>query len=405
MSRYRYQARGADGRPLTGEIEAGNPGAAAAQLSMRGMTPIEIRELSTTGAGLVGAGLWGSRVPLEQLVMFCRQMRTLTHAGVPLIRALTGLAQTARHPALARALRQTTDALRSGRSLTDALEAHPRVFSKLFVATVHMGESSGRLEETFEELGRYLEREQETIRSIRSATRYPLLVIMAVIAAIAVINLFVIPAFSNVFASHGAELPWATRLLIASSDFFVAYWLHVAVAGIAVAVALRSWLGTEGGRLLWHRYQLRLPIIGSILERATLARFARGFAITSASGVPIIAALKSVAAAVDNAWVCERILSMRERIAHGASLCTAAEASGLFLPLVLQMIAVGEESGSVEPLLAEVAEYYEGEVEYDLKRLSDAIEPLLIVGLGVLVLILALGVYLPLWDLAQVAHG
>ena len=189
-----------------------------------------------------------------------------------------------------------------------------------------------------------------------------------------------------------------------TSDLFVNYWVHMLLFLICGIAGLRYWLSTDRGRYLWSKYQLRIPVVGSVVERATLARFARGFVITAASGVPIIAALKNVAAAVDNDWVAEKIMGIREGISRGESLTNAAQASGLFLPLVLQMISVGEETGSVEPLLAEVAEFYEREVDYDLKRLSDAIEPLLIILMGAIVLILALGVYLPLWDLSKVMN-
>jgi MSHA biogenesis protein MshG len=392
---------------VEGKIEAASASVAASQLSASGATPIHIIDTALKpGAGARTPTAWHTpRVQLEELVIFCRQMYALTRAGVPVTRALNGLAETTRNPTLARALTDVTNSLHAGRDLSSALERHPRVFPNLFVNTVRMGENSGRLEEAFRDLAGYLERDCETIKRIRSASRYPTMVVLAVACAIAIINVFVIPAFAEVFSELGADLPWPTRILMATSDFFVGYWPAIIAAIVAGVAGWRVWLSTDRGRYLWHGWRLRLPVVGPVLERATLARFSRGFAMTSRAGLPIIQTLGAVARAVDNAFVEDRIQQISDRISRGATLSTSAAASGLFTPLVLQMMAVGEESGSLPELLGEVADYYEREVDHDLKRLSEAIEPLLIVGLGGIVLILALGVYLPLWDMARLAQG
>jgi MSHA biogenesis protein MshG len=409
---FRYTARGADGGLVSGEIEAPNPRSAAAQIAERGAVPLQISAAEAGAAAPTPSAArvrdllpFKKRVPLSTLSMLSRQMYTMTRSGVPMIRALRSISETSRDPALGSALASVADSLQSGRDLANSLALHPDVFPRLFVNAVRVGETTGRLEQGFEDLAKYLERENETIKRIKSALRYPTMVIVAVLASITVINIFVVPNFARLFESMQAELPLPTRILIGSSNFMVAYWPYLLVTALGAAVSLHQWLQTDRGRYLWHRYRMRIPVVGPVLERATLARFARGFAMASRAGIPVIETLSTVGQALDNDFVRERVGMIRERIGRGESLTAASAASGLFTPLVLQMIGVGEESGSVDDMLDEVAGAYEREVDHDLKTLSDAIEPILIVLLGGIVLMLALAVYLPMWELASAARG
>ena len=231
------------------------------------------------------------------------------------------------------------------------------------------------------------------------------MVLVAIVGAVVLINIFVIPAFARTFEGLGAELPWATQILINASNFTVTWWpiaLPVAACGV---YGLRLYLRTPEGRFRWDRVKLRIPIVGGIIERATLARFARSFAVTAAAGIPVLETLRIVARAVDNEYVGDRILTMRSHIERGETLTRAATACGLFDSMILQMLSVGEEIGAVPEMCIEIAESFESEVAYDLKNLSDTIEPVMIVLIGGIVLILALGVYLPMWDMAGVAKG
>jgi MSHA biogenesis protein MshG len=412
VSTFRYTARGADGVLLSGEVEAPNPRSAAAQIAERGTVPLQITATEAAAAAAKPATArmrvmlpFKKRVPLSLLSMLSRQMHTMTRSGVPMIRALRSIAETSRDPALGQALVSVADSLQAGRDLANSLALHPDVFPRLFVNTVRVGETTGRLEQGFDDLAKYLERENETIKRIKSALRYPTMVIVAVLASITVINVFVVPNFARLFESMQAELPLPTRILIGSSNFTVRYWPYLLVALLGAVVGVHQWLQTDRGRYLWHRYRMRIPVVGPVLERATLARFARGFAMASRAGIPVIETLSTVGQALDNDFVRERVGMIRERIGRGESLTAASAASGLFTPLVLQMIGVGEESGSVDDMLDEVAGFYEREVDHDLKTLSDAIEPILIVVLGGIVLMLALAVYLPMWELASAARG
>jgi MSHA biogenesis protein MshG len=286
--------------------------------------------------------------------------------------------------------------------LSSSLARHPHIFTSLFISMVRVGEETGRLDESFLRITQYLEREKETRERIKTALRYPVFVIIAIGIALAIINIWVIPVFAGLFEKAGVPLPWQTRVLLAISAFFVAWW-PVMLGGIIGAIfGFRLYIKTDNGRYWWDRNKLKIPLVGDIIMRATLARFARAFSMALTSGVPLIQAMTVVARSVDNEFIAEYILNMRNGIERGESLTRTATLTNIFTPLVLQMLAVGEETGKVDDLLADVADYYEREVDYDIKNLSSAIEPIMIVIIGIMVLILALGVFLPMWDLATV---
>ncbi len=408
MATFDYTGRTAAGAAIRGRIEAGSTAGVVAELTGKGIVPLEIAAARSDGLAAFAAlqRWWNARsITLNEVIMFCRQMATLIRAGVPITRGLRGLAETMRNPEFRKVLSSVADEIERGHELAGILQRHPRLFSNLFVAVVHIGETSGRLEDAFERLHGYLSLEEETRRRVKSALRYPVMVLVSIAVAMAVINVFVVPPFAKLFESFGSDLPLPTRILMATSRVSADYW-HVGLIGIAaIGFSVRRWAGTEEGRLAWHRWQLRLPRFGSILERALLARFCRTLAITLGAGLPVTQCLSIAARAVDNEFVARRIGEMRSDIESGETLTAAAHSSRLFTPLVLQMIAVGEETGSVETTLAEVASYYEREVDFDLKQIGDAIEPIMIVIVGVLVLGLALGVYLPMWELASASRG
>ncbi|MEO8407401.1 MAG: type II secretion system F family protein, partial [Oxalobacteraceae bacterium] len=267
---------------------------------------------------------------------------------------------------------------------------------------VRVGEMTGRLEEVFLRLFAHLEFEREMGERVRTAMRYPSFVMIAMVAAIGVINIFVIPAFAKVYAGFNAQLPLMTRILLTSSQFTVDYWPLMLAAIVAAVFGFKSYLSTTKGLYQWDKLKLRFPIVGTIILKGTLARFARSFALSSKSGVPIVQALNVVAQTVDNTYIASRIEQMRDGVERGESILRTAVVAGVFTPMVLQMIAVGEETGELDDLMDEIAEMYEREVDYALKTLSSQIEPILIVALGILVLILALGIFLPIWDLGKV---
>ncbi|SCW77984.1 MSHA biogenesis protein MshG [Pseudomonas peli] len=409
MSLYRFTGRDAQGGKIIGSREAGSADSLASELLAERITPLTIEEQAQASDSDVFAQLKESlrrkHVDLEELIIFCRQMYSLSKAGVPIIRAIGGLAESSRNLYLREVLQAVRSDLEGGQGMAVALNAHPKVFNTLFVSMISVGENTGQLDQAFRQLSVYLELERETRKRIKQATRYPLFVLSAMAVALVVINLFVIPAFSKVFAQFKADLPWATQILIGTSQFFQDFWWLLALLFGGSLFGFFKWIETDAGALKWDQIKLRLPIVGGIFERIALARFTRTFAMMYRAGVPLLQTLSINSASVGNRYIGQAILAMREGIERGEALTRTASASGLFTPLVLQMMAVGEETGALDDLFVEVADFYEQEVDYDLKQLADAIEPILIVAMGIMVLVLALGVFLPMWELASAAKG
>jgi MSHA biogenesis protein MshG len=380
----------------------------ADQLLNTGVAPIDIKPTGTpVAAGTQGLmqRLFPPTVELEDRMLFSRQMYTLLKSGVPILRALAGLRESSTNPTMVHVLGDVRESLDAGRELSAAMRKHPSVFDSFYVSMVRVGEMTGRLDEVFLRLFEHIEFEKDIKARIKQAIRYPIIVIVAMIIAIALVNLFVIPAFAKLFAGFKAELPIFTRILMASSDFTVRYWPVMVAVAVFGYFGFRTYVGTEVGRYNWDKFKLHVPVAGKIVEKAMLARFARSFAMALRSGVPVVQSMSVVALVTDNAFIAQRIEQMRDGVERGESVLRTAVTTGVFTPVVLQMIAVGEETGELDQLLQDVAEMYEREIDYDLKNLSSQIEPILIVFLGVLVLILALGVFLPIWDLGQAAMG
>lgn len=406
MPMFAYKGRNARGSLVQGDIDAGTIDSVASQLFNIGITPIDIIEKKAkSDSDISFINYLNRKAPsLDDLILFSRQMYTLMKAGVPMIKSITGLIQSSRNFKIIEALKDVIGNLESGRDLSSSLARHPGIYSPLYISMVKVGEETGRLEESFFRISEYLTREKETRERIKAALRYPLFVIVAIAIAIAIINIWVIPAFAGLFAKADAVLPWQTRLLMATSDFFVEYWPMLLACIVGSVIAGRLYVQTDNGRYQWDHYKLKIPLVGDIIFRATLARFARSFSMGLKSGVPLIQAMTVVSRSVDNEFISEKILGMRNGIERGESLTRTASLTKMFPPLVLQMLSVGEETGQVDDMMVEVADFYDREVDYDIKNLSASIEPVLIVAIGIMVLILALGVFLPMWDLAKVVQ-
>ncbi len=405
MPYFAYKARDAGGKLIEGVLEGASSGGVADLLLGRGVTPVSIEETRARGQGNGNAALtlFKPRVQHVDILLFSRQIHTLLKAGVPIMRALNGLQESATNPAMKEVIRDVRESLEAGRELSVSLARHPKVFSSFYISMVRVGEATGLLDEIFLRLFEHLEFERFMREQVKSALRYPMFVVIAMAVAIVVVNLFVIPAFAKVFQGFGAELPLMTRLLLGFSDFMVTWWPAMLVALIGCIVAFRAWVGTHAGRMQWEALALRFPIAGKIVSKAAMARFARSFALSTRSGVPVMQALSNSAQTVDNSYIAAKIEGMRDTVERGESVLRASIASGFFTPVVLQMVAVGEESGALDDMMEEVGQMYQREVEYELKTLGQQIEPILIVCLGALVLILALGIFLPMWDLGKVA--
>jgi MSHA biogenesis protein MshG len=372
MPLYQFKGRGGNGQLVDGEIEGSNSGAVAGMLMERGVTPISIVESKAQ----------------PDILEVARDRLQLYRVS---------------NPMMIRALRDVLEQLESGRSLSVACARHPKVFSNLYVSMIQVGENTGKLDSTFTLMSDYIDRNRRITQNIKTALRYPTTVVIAIAIAMAIVNLFVIPKFAVFFEKNNLELPWQTIVLLETSRFFVNYW-YLLLGGLIVAIfGFRYYISTTDGRYNWHRIIIRAPLVGDIMHRAFMARFARSFAMAYSAGVPIVQAMGVIARSIGNDFIASHVNGMREGIERGEALTRTARSTGMFTPVVMQMFAVGEESGNLEEMMTFIADFYEVEVDYDVKTLSDKIEPLIYVAVGGLVLMLALGIFVPMWDVAQLA--
>jgi len=405
VTNYAYRGRDARGGLVTGRLEGADSGAVADQLLSIGVTPVDIQPAG--GSMPIEAPEWWRRLSAPSIsdvdvMLFSRQMYALLKAGVPIMRALAGLQQSTRNASLAEVIADLRNSLDAGRELSAAMRNHPRVFSPFYVSVIRIGEATGELDQSFNRMFGYMEFDKEIRDRIKAAVRYPIIVLIVIAVAVAVVNFFVIPAFAKIFEAQKVPLPLLTQFLIGMSNAFLGYWPVMLGALAAAIFGAQIYLGTEQGRYRWDRWKLRLPLAGPIILRATLARFARGMSLAVRAGVPIVQAMSVVAEVVANSYMSLRITQMRDGVERGESVMRTATASGIFTPVVLEMISVGEETGELDDLMDEVADMYEREVDYEIRNLAANIEPVLTIALGVMVLILALGVFLPIWGLGNV---
>lgn len=407
MPRFEYQGRDKSGKIVHGIADNMNESSVALELIRGGTIPISIAIYVEKESFLQKInGFLNLEAPsLDDLTFLSRQLHSLIKAGVPIVRAVHVVLESAKNRKLQLALADVLATIEGGQSLGFAMRKHPLIFPTLMTALVNVGENTGSLQEVFRQVAIHFEREIKTRNQISAALRYPIIVLIVISAAMLVVNILVIPAFANFFAQFHAQLPLPTRILIGVSAFFVQFWYLMITVIFGAISGFGYYIRSPKGRKVWDRFKIKLPLIGDIMRRALLARFARSFALSIRTGVPLLEAIGMIAKSTDNAYVSEQILTMRTTIEHGESLAVSATKSEMFTPLVLQMLAIGEETGEIDKLLDEVADYYEQEVDYDVKKLGDAIEPILIILIGCMVLLLALGIFLPMWDIWKVALG
>ncbi len=399
---YSYEGRNRQGHLIEGYMEARCEKSVVQYLSRLEITPVTIKRVSNNWSSKDVKTLF-AKPNLKELALFAKQMNSLLKGGVPVNTALKVVIETIKTDALIQGLTQVVLDLESGNSLARCFQKQNHIFPDFFTSMVEVGEHTGMLDEVFLQIHDYLQMEIKTKQRIQTALRYPMIVVLTIFFAVIMINFFVIPSFKDFFMSMDAELPFATQWLIAFSNACLEYWwvgLTLVVGGIG---GWRYWLSQETGRLFWDRFKLSWPLIGSIIHRSTLSRFTRSLSIALHAGLPLLDAIEVVAHAADNRYITNKILTMRKGLERGEPLSVCAMHTNIFTPLVIQMISVSEHTGNLNDNLIEISYHFESDVDYDLKRLSDLLEPLLIGVIAAMVLILALGVFLPLWDLSAVA--
>lgn len=406
MLEFRYVARDRQGNKLVGVREADSAEELAEQLQRDALIPLEITPVQNTKKKVKSPSfslpaIFQEKVPQKEMQMFCRQMYTLIKAGIPIITTITRLSESAKNKTLINALNKVLTTLNKGKGLSDGLKECPDVFSDFFVNLVKVGENSGQLDQIFLYLAEYVELEVDTKKKMKAAFRYPKMVFIALLIAILVINTFVIPAFSELFKSFQGELPIPTQILMATSNFILNYW-YIMLGSVFVAILLfRYFVSTPSGKIKWAKFKISIPVMGWISHRVTLTRFAKLFAMVLRAGLTTVEGIELVGASTNDAYFAHKIKATSALIARGNTIASAVTHTKLFPPLMIQMIALGEESGNIDTLLDEVAEFYQRELAYDIAHLSETIEPILLVCVGCIVMMLALGVFLPMWNMAS----
>ncbi len=404
MTSYAYRARDRAGRAAEGVLEAEGTTEAAHQLDRLGYYPISIEPRdpgARPGFSLARLNDYFSRVSTQDFILYNRQLATLISAGLPFLRSLGTLRDQTESPRLKRILEELYTEIESGGSFSAALAHHPETFSELYISMIRAGEEGGLLEKVLERLATLAEQESVQRARIGAAMRYPMFVSAALVVAFFIMMKFVVPKFVQLYANFGGELPIPTRMMIFANVMFQRFWIPGIVLLAAAIFGVRFALRTPGGRQFWDTWKIRLPIFGPLFLKSSLSRFSSVFSALLRSGVPLLKTLEIAAATVGNVRIKSVILGIRESVQEGQSIAGPMRLQNVFTPLVVQMVAVGEETGKLDEMLEKVSDYYESEVEFAVRNLTTAIEPLLVVVIGGGVLFLALAIFMPWWNVVS----
>jgi type IV pilus assembly protein PilC len=396
MTLYAYKALDKQGEIVQDKTEGSGEMAVAQELRQQGLLVIDVKEQKVHEKDILAPF---KRIKLGDLVVFSRQLATMINAGLPIVRALYILSEQTENPKLVDVVVAVRKDVEAGLSLSESLEKHPEVFSRLYVEMVKAGEIGGILDGVLLRVADQLEREQDLKRKIRSAMTYPVVVLAFAILVASIMLIFIVPIFAKLFTDLGGTLPLPTRICMILSDILTSLWGVLVYAGMALAVVVfLRWKKSEKGRKVWGRAVLKIPAkIGDVVKKATLARFARTFATLSAAGVPILQTIEITATSSGN-WVVENaLLESKDAIREGIPLYKPLETEPVFPPMVTRMIAVGEETGDIDGMMTKIAEFYESEVDAAVKALTSIIEPLLIVVVGGIVGAIVISMYLPMF--------
>jgi type IV pilus assembly protein PilC len=406
MPKFSYQAITDTGASAKGDIEADSAAAAAAALAARGLIPTKVSEAAKgrqPALEIPGLSSLVRPVKTPELLLFTKQFKTLIRSGVPMLTILQVLEDQSENKRLKSILGGIHQDIREGASLHDAFGRHPRVFSPLYCSMLKAGEAAGALPEVLDRLVYVIEHEHKVKSDIKAALTYPIIVVTFLMIAFFVLLVGVIPRFVNIFKNAGLTLPVPTQICLFLYTLIVEYWFAVAgVLAIGFA-ALYLYNKTEQGRFVRHSLQLRLPLLGSLFQKAAISRFASIFSILQSSGVDILDALEILSGTIGNSAISRQIERVKDRLREGRGISGPLRQAKYFTPMVVNMVAVGEESGNLDVLLQDVASHYDSEVEYATKKLSDSIGPILTISLAAVVGFFALAIFLPMWDMTLMA--
>ncbi len=395
MALYKYIALDAAGNELEGSLESDSSENVIFLLSSQGLQPLDIELAHSTSIK--------RKITHRDSLMFIKQLQVLLKAGIPLLNGLQNLEQSEQNSSFKTVIKDLVAKLNQGLTLSQSLAYHPTIFKPYVVELVNAGEATGRLEEVLDRIHTQLYFEHLTAQQIKSATRYPLIIICTTIIAMLILNIWVIPVFAKLYENFKADLPIPTQIILAVSTFTRNYWYIVLLFFGGVIYTIKKLLSIPKYVLWWDTKKLKLPIFGKIWQNSAMTKFARGFALAYKSGIPINSALLLVSKTVMNTYIEQRLLEMVLNVEKGMSLTSSAMQAAIFNPVMLQMLSVGENSGSLDDLMIKMADMYQDDIENDVKTIGQQLEPYLLIFLGIGILIMAAGVFLPIWKLAAVA--
>lgn len=404
MPSFEFKAVTPSGQVVTDVLEAVNEQSVSREIYKKGYRPISIKKKKGAKEGTGGSsGLFQKKVKTEEIVLFTNELVTLLKAGVPMLTALEALR--------AQSMKMMGDVINklyvdvmSGKSFSQALDRHPNVFSKLYVNSVKAGEVSGALDDVLMRMASVLKHDEETKKKVKGALKYPIFVLVAMVAAFIVIMTMVVPKFALMFDSLGVQLPLPTRILLGLSTFVQKYVFHILGVMVGGFIIFKYYTNTSKGKFWWDGLKMKLPLLGDLVLKGAMARFTKMFETLNRSGLPILQTLNTVAGAVGNVVIEARVRRVAAGVEGGQGIAGAMKKYDIFPPMVIQMIAIGEQSGSLDDMLGSVANHYDVEVEHAIKGLTSMIEPILTLVLGGAVVIMALGIFLPMWDMVGAVH-
>lgn len=405
MPDFHYRGRNQQGQLVQGKLVGETAEDIAAQLIKEKITPVQIKSIDSAGSllqSLKNISIF-NKISTDDLIIFSRQMHSLSKAGIPITMAVLRLAETMHNPKFSQALYGVAKNLAAGQNLANSMLQYPTVFNNFIVKLVQVGEKTGQLSEIFLQIVEYLQLENNAVKNTKTAFHYPVIVILVSVTAMLVISFFVIPAFAKLYSQFHSQLPLPTRIIFAFSMFLRNNWFYLLAGLIIITFIISQYFKRPAVRLWWGKCQMQLPIVGDLVKKIILARFTRTFAIVIRTDIPVVEGIDLAANVGNNQYARQNILKMKDAIEHGETITAAAANTGFFTPLVLQMLAVGEETGRSDEMLLEVSDFYEQEVEVAIKKLSEDVNVILLLGVAGVVLFLALGVFLPIWDMTSFA--
>lgn len=396
MAKYMFQARASNGRVQVGQIDGLDENDVKIKLKARSLVPLRVVPVRTNS----GSGFFVKRAPQRDLLIFTRQFATLINAGIPIVDSLRILGEGKRNELIKAAALGVRDSIEQGKRLAEGMNMFPNVFDKLYVNMIRAGEEAGILDTILGRLAIYMEKSDKIIKQIKGAMMYPIIIVLVAVGVVVGILVFIIPKFKDLFTSSGRELPGLTKMVLSWSNGFMANWYYFAAGFVAVPYLIVAYARTEEGKDVFDRILIRSPIFGELIQKSAVARMSRTLSTLLSSGVSVVDALEIAGRTAGNKVIEDALIRSKESVLSGRSLAAPLAKEKMIPDMVSQMIAIGEQSGTIDQLLGKIADFYEDDVENAVKGMTSMIEPLLMVFLGGILAFLVIAMYLPVFELA-----